>query len=126
MSLKSKQGRLEEIKTISIAELTQLKFRILKPAKGQIEIVNAADMGRICTLRISDFRSTSDARIYAQLLVLAPLLLDENGTDEKIREAKTKKLRKRIAFIKKKVKSQNKTSQSFFQEFVSRVKSKDG
>ena len=96
MILKSKQSQAEQIKTISIGKARALRFKVLKPQKGVLEIVNQGDQGRICTLKISDFKSKADAEIYAQLLVLAPMLLDEYLSSSKTLAEVTERLRKRV------------------------------
>lgn len=73
--MKSRQRRAEENKTPSLDTLARIKFRILPPFEGTIEIVNSDDMGRVCTLRISDFKSGQDAQLYAELLALGPRLM---------------------------------------------------
>ncbi|MEO5643962.1 MAG: hypothetical protein ABIQ40_20290 [Bacteroidia bacterium] len=101
MSHKSKQSKAEETKTISITELTKLRFKVLKPDKGCIELVNAVDQGRVCTLKISDFKSAEDAKVYAELLRLTPELLNEYISDTKTLEEVVKRLKKRVAHAKK-------------------------
>jgi hypothetical protein len=75
MIRKSKQRRAEENKTASITGLATLRFKMLKPYEGIIELVNSSDQGRICSLRVSDFASVEDAQVYGQLMVMAPQLL---------------------------------------------------
>lgn len=101
MAMKSKQRRAEENKTISIAELTRLKFKMLKPADGMIEIVNWQDMGRVCVLQVSDFKSLADAQVYAQLLILAPQLLAAYLSDAEKLEQVVKRFEKRMRSMKK-------------------------
>jgi hypothetical protein len=72
MTRKSKQLKAEENKTIAMTDLVGLRFKMLKPCDGVIEVVNSQDQGRICTLKLSDFGSVQDAQVYGQLLVLAP------------------------------------------------------
>lgn len=93
----SKQSLAEEIKTISITEIRELRFIVLKPNKRIIEIVNKADHGRVCTLRVSDFRSREDAEIYAGLLRLVPELLNDYLSNTKTLEEVVGRLEKRIA-----------------------------
>jgi hypothetical protein len=100
MTVKSKQLKAEENKTISITELTLLRFKTLKPYKGIIEVVNCADMGRVCMLRVSDFVSVSNAQVYAQLLVLAPQLLGAYLGDPKKLEQVVKRFEKRFKIMK--------------------------
>jgi hypothetical protein len=102
MNVKSKQFQAEVDKTISITEVRELRLKVLKPQKGVIEIINQADNGRVCTLRIDDFRSLNDAKIYAELLRLAPELLNEYITDAKNLERVVTRLEKRVARTKKK------------------------
>ncbi len=83
MVFKSKQAKSEEQKTLSITETRKLRLAVLKPANGFIEIVNTADQGRVCFLRVKDFRSVDDAVIYAEVLRLAPELLDDYPGDTK-------------------------------------------
>lgn len=101
MNYKSKQSQAEGNKTISITEITKLRFKVLKPDKGCIELVNDADQGRICTLKISDFRSIGDAKVYADLLRLAPELLNEYISDTKTLEEVVERLEKKVARSKK-------------------------
>ncbi|MEO5645224.1 MAG: hypothetical protein ABIS12_18020 [Bacteroidia bacterium] len=96
----SKQFQKEENKTISITEVRKLRFKVLKPNKGEIEIVNHADNGRVCKLLISDFRSVSDANVYAELLKLAPELLNEYMNDTKKLEQVVARLGKKVARTK--------------------------
>ena len=98
----SKQSQAEENKTISITEVRELRFIVLKPNKRIIEIVNKADNGRVCTLRVSDFRSKGDAEVYAELLRLAPELLNEYLSNTKTLEQVVGRLEKRVARIKSK------------------------
>jgi hypothetical protein len=100
MTVKSKQLKAEENKTISITELTRLRFNSLKPYKGIIEVVNCADMGRVCILRVSDFVSAENAHVYAQLLVLAPQLLGAYLGDPKKLEQVVKRFEKKFKTIK--------------------------
>lgn len=103
-TIMSKQSRAEQTKTISISEVRALHFKIVKPQKGIIEIVNCADQGRVCTLKTSDFKSKADAEIYAQLMVLAPMLLNEYVSKTKTLKEVIERLRKRIASMKVKAK----------------------
>ena len=104
----SKQSQAEENKTISITEIRELRFIVIKPNKQIIEIANKADNGRVCTLRISDFRSKGDAEVYAELLRLAPELLNEYLSDTKTLEQVVGRLEKRVARLKGKNKSTEK------------------
>lgn len=104
MNSKSRQLQTEENKTISITEIREISFKVLKPQKGVIEIVNAADNGRICTLRIKDFRSAEDAKVYAELLRLAPELLNEYLTNAKNLGQVINRLEKKVAKRKEKLK----------------------
>lgn len=81
MIRKSKQQIAEDNKTANITDLAKLRFKMLKPCEGVIEVVNCADQGRICTLKVSDFDSVQDAQAYGQLLVLAPQILRACLTD---------------------------------------------
>lgn len=107
MTHKSKQAQAEETKTISITEITQLQFKVLKPDKGIIELVNTADQGRVCSLKISDFRSTQDAKIYAELLRLAPELLNEYICNTKTMEQVVGRLKKKVTIMNGKTKASN-------------------
>lgn len=98
----SKQSQAEENKTISITEVLELSFMVLKPNKRLIEIVNKADNGRVCTLRVSDFRSKGDAEVYAELIRLAPELLNEYLSNTKTLEQVVGRLEKRVAKMKRK------------------------
>lgn len=104
MNQKSRQFQTEENKTISITEIRELSFKVLKPQKGIIEIVNDADHGRVCTLRVADFRSAEDAKVYAELLRLAPELLNEYLTDAKNLGQVINRLEKKVAKTKEKLK----------------------
>jgi hypothetical protein len=87
MIRKSKQRKAEENKTAVITDLAKLRFKMLQPYEGIIEVVNSSDHGRICSLRVSDFASVEDAQVYGQLLVLAPQLLSAALNDaEKLME----------------------------------------
>ena len=102
MNQKSKQLRAEENKTIRITELIGLRFKAMKPENGIIEIANRADQGRVCTLKVSDFKSMEDAKVYAQLLVLAPQLLGEYLSDVDRLEQSVRRFEKRFnAFVEK-------------------------
>lgn len=108
MTTQSKQLKAEENKTISITELTRLRFKMLKPYKGIIEIANCADMGRVCMLRVSDFKSVADAQVYAQLLVLPPQLLGAYLSDAEKLEQVVRRFEKRFISMKnRRVKPQN-------------------
>jgi hypothetical protein len=100
MTTKSKQLKAEESKTISITELTRLRFKTLKPYKGIIEVVNCVDMGRVCSLRVNDFKSIADAHVYAQLLVLAPQLLGAYLNDAEKLEQVVKRFERRMKALK--------------------------
>lgn len=102
MTAKSKQLKAEENKTISITELTRLRFKTLKPYKGVIEVANCADMGRVCSLQISDFKSITDAQVYAQLLVLAPQLLGAYLSDAEKLEQIVNRFEERFKAMKNK------------------------
>src|SRR5215218_8296573 len=104
---KSRQSQSEEQKTINITEARKLRLKILKPDKGLIEIVNSKDNGRVCTLRVEDFRSVDDALVYAELLKLAPQLLDNYLSDAKTLEEVVTRLDKKIALAKEKNKTSN-------------------
>ncbi len=104
---KSRQFQAEKEKTISVTEVKELRFKIHKPDKGLIEIVNCADYGRICTLRISDFLSVSDAQVYAELIKLAPELLRDYLTDAKTLQEVVSRLQKKVEQQKEK-KNKNK------------------
>ncbi len=99
---KSKQQKTEDQKTISISETRNLRLQVVRPAKGIVELVNSADHGRVCTLRTDDFLSVNDALVYAELLRLAPELLDDYLAD-------TKKLNEVLARLEKKVTRGKKT-----------------
>ena len=105
MNLKSRQFQSEEQKTISIIEARKLRLKILKSNKGLIEIVNSKDNGRVCTLRVDDFRSVDDALVYAELLKLAPQLLDNYLSDAKTLEEVVGRLNKKISRAKEKGKA---------------------
>jgi uncharacterized cysteine cluster protein YcgN (CxxCxxCC family) len=77
----------DDEKTVSITEITSLKFKAMKPMGGEIEIANCSDAGRICTIKIKDFKSKGDAKVYADLLALAPQLLREYIKRKKIKQA---------------------------------------
>jgi hypothetical protein len=98
----SNQFQAEDKKTISIIEVKELRLKVLDPYKGRIELVNATDNGRVCTLRISDFHSEEDARIYAELLRLAPELLNVYMSDAKKLAEVAERLEERMADLKKK------------------------
>ena len=102
MNIKSRQFQSEEQKTISITEARKLRLKILMPDKGLIEIVNSHDNGRVCTLRVKDFRSVDDALVYAELLKLAPQLLDNYLSDAKTLGEVVGRLHKKIERIKEK------------------------
>jgi hypothetical protein len=89
MENKSRQSKAEEEKTISlkITGLRQLHFGVLEPNNGLIDIVNTLDNGRVCTLRIDDFNSLGDAKAYAEILRIAPEILDHYLADAKTLEA---------------------------------------
>lgn len=106
----SKQFQAEEDKTISITEVRELRFIVLKPNKQIIEIANKADNGRVCTLRISDFRSKGDAEVYAELLRLAPELLNEYLSNTKTLEQVVGRLEKRVGRMKEKSKMRKKAT----------------
>ncbi|CAN5909274.1 hypothetical protein BH11BAC7_BH11BAC7_05610 [soil metagenome] len=78
MEKKSRQSKAEEEKTVSlkITGLRQLRFAVLEPANGVIEIINALDNGRVCSLRIDDFNSLGDAEAYVEVIRVAPELLE--------------------------------------------------
>ncbi|MDQ3110873.1 MAG: hypothetical protein M3R17_13350 [Bacteroidota bacterium] len=97
---KHKQPLAEEQKTISITETRKLRLQLVRPGKGIIEIVNSADQGRVCTLRAEDFRSIDDALIYAELLRLAPELLDDYLSDAKKLAQVLQRLDKKLARAK--------------------------
>jgi hypothetical protein len=85
MKNKSRQSKTEEEKTVSlkITGLKQLRFNVLEPANRVIEIVNSLDNGRVCSLRIDDFNSISDAEAYAEVIRIAPELLGHYLGDAK-------------------------------------------
>ncbi|CAN5892438.1 hypothetical protein BH11BAC7_BH11BAC7_21770 [soil metagenome] len=85
MKNKSRQSKAEEEKTVSlkITGLRQLRFAVLEPANGVIEIINALDNGRVCSLRIDDFNSLGDALAYAEIIRVAPELLGHYLADAK-------------------------------------------
>lgn len=97
---KSKRFPAEDEKTISITETRKLRLQVLQPAKGIIEIVNVADQGRVCSLRTSDFKSAEDALAYAELLRLAPELLDDYLSDAKSLKEVLERLEKKVARAK--------------------------
>jgi hypothetical protein len=94
---KRKQLLADEQKTVSIAETPMLRLLVVRPGKGIIELVNVADQGRVCTLRTGDFRSVKDALAYAELLRLAPELLEFYLSDTKRLEEVLARLEKRAA-----------------------------
>ncbi|CAN5548803.1 hypothetical protein BH11BAC2_BH11BAC2_06220 [soil metagenome] len=102
MAQKRKAVPADQRKTISIAATRKLRFKILKPQKGIIEIVNSADHGRVCTLRLSDFQSPEDAQVYAALIKLAPELLDDYLSDKKKLKEVLMRFNKKVAGIKEK------------------------
>lgn len=85
MEKKSRQSKAEKEKTVSlkITGLRQLRFAVLEPASGVIEIVNVLDNGRVCSLRIDDFNSLDDAQAYSEVIRVAPELLDHYLGDAK-------------------------------------------
>lgn len=99
MKNKSKQSQAEEEKTISlkITGLRQLRFAVLEPNNGLIDIVNTLDNGRVCTLRIDDFNSIGDAQAYAEIIRVAPELLDHYLTDAKTLEEVVGRMEKKLA-----------------------------
>jgi len=101
MNSASRQSQAEETKTISITEVHKLRFKVLKPNKRIIEVANEADYGGVCVLQVKDFRSFEDAEIYAELLRLAPELLDEYMSNAKTLEEVVDRLIKRVATMKK-------------------------
>lgn len=102
MNPPSNQFQAEEKKTISITEARELRLKVLEPYKGRIELINEADNGRVCTLRISDFQSKEDARVYAELLRLAPELLDVYMSDAKKLTEVAERFEERMADLRKK------------------------
>ena len=92
----------EEVKTISINETRKLRLQVVRPAKGIVEIINTADQGRVCTLNTDDFRSLQDALVYAELLRLAPELLDNYLSDAKNLTQVLQRLEKKLALAKQK------------------------
>ncbi|MEO5644138.1 MAG: hypothetical protein ABIQ40_04245 [Bacteroidia bacterium] len=102
MAPPSNQFQAEEKKTISITEARELRLKVLEPYKGRIELINAADNGRVCTLRISDFQSKEDTIIYAELLRLAPELLNVYLSDVKKLTEVAQRLEERMADLRKK------------------------
>lgn len=101
MERKSRQSKAEQEKTISITEARKLRLKILKPHDGLIEIVNSKDNGRVCTLKIDDFNSLSDTEAYAELLKLAPELLDIYLSDAKTHAEVVVRFEKKVARSKK-------------------------
>ena len=85
MEKKSRQSKAEKEKTVSlkITGLIKLRFDVLEPSNGVIEIINALDNGRVCSLRIDDFNSLGDAQAYAEIIRVAPELLDHYLGDAK-------------------------------------------
>lgn len=79
MTRKSKYRKAGDNETIAITDLATMRFKMLKPRDGIIEIVNSLGHGRICALKISDFRSRKEAELIAGLLRLAPELLQVNN-----------------------------------------------
>lgn len=75
---KTMQFKAESKRTVSIKEIRGLRFKAYPPDQddGIIEVANVSDQGRVCVLFVEDFRSVEDAKVYANLLALAPLLLD--------------------------------------------------
>ena len=99
---KSKQQKTEDQKTISIIETRKLRLQVVRPNKGIVELVNSADHGRVCTLRTDDFQSETDALVYAELLRLAPELLDNYLSDTKRLKEVLERLEKNVDRAKRK------------------------
>lgn len=110
MENKSRQSQAEEEKTISlkITGLKQLRFAVLKPNNGLIDIVNTLDNGRVCTLRIDDFNSLGDAQAYAEVIRVAPELLDHYITDHETLKEVLGRMEKTVAKKNDKNKEKNK------------------
>jgi hypothetical protein len=102
MGSKSRQSKTEKEKTVSlkITGLRQLRFNVLEPADGVIEIVNSLDNGRVCSIRIDDFNSIGDAQAYAEVIRIAPELLDHYLGDAKtVKEIKVR-IEKKLPKVK--------------------------
>lgn len=98
MKNKSRQSKAEDEKTVSlkITGLRQLRFAVLEPSNGIIDIVNTLDNGRICSLRIDDFNSVGDAQAYAEVIRVAPELLDHYLADHETLKKVLKRMGKKI------------------------------
>lgn len=107
---KSRQHRAESKRTPSIKEIRGLRFRAYPPDTddGIIEIVNAADGGRVCVLYLEDFNSVEDAVVYSNLLALAPLLLDSYMNDHSKLAVTVKRVERIIERAKKSKRLQKK------------------
>lgn len=104
MPTKSKQRRAEAFKTDSISKLADIRLKVLKTERGIIEIVNSADNGRVCSIKVSDFRSRRDAAIYAELFSLAPDLLHFKNTSITGLEESMRNVERRARSIEARIK----------------------
>jgi hypothetical protein len=110
MEKKSRQSKTEEEKTVSlkITGLRKLRFEVLEPTNGIIDIVNALDNGRVCSLRIEDFNSLGDAQAYAEVIRVAPELLNHYlGNAKTVKEVEIR-MKKEIAKTKGEKNKKNK------------------
>jgi hypothetical protein len=100
---KSKQSQAESEKTVSlkITGLKQLRFAVLEPLNGIIDIVNTLDNGRVCSLKVDDFNSLGDAKAYAEVIRVAPDLLNHYLGDAKTVKEVEMHMRKKIAKAKR-------------------------
>ncbi|MEO5644735.1 MAG: hypothetical protein ABIQ40_04125 [Bacteroidia bacterium] len=110
MEHKSRQRKTEDEKTLSlkITGLRKLCFLVIGPVNGVIDIVNSADNGRVCSLTIDDFDSVGDAKSYAEIIRIAPELLNHYLADAKTLEKVVKRMGGILA--KKKVKNNKKST----------------
>lgn len=106
---KSRQSKTEDEKTVSlkITGLRQLRFAVLEPSNGIIDIINTLDNGRVCSLGIDDFNSIGDAQAYAEVIRVAPELLDHYLADHETLKEVLKRMGKKIG-RKKATKSKGK------------------
>ena len=102
MTKKSRQSQVESEKTVSlkITGLRKLRFEVLEPTNGIIDIINTLDRGRVCSLRIDDFNSLGDAKAYAEVIRVAPDLLNHYLGDAKTVKEVEVRMEKEIAKVK--------------------------
>ena len=110
MANKSRQSQADEEKTISlkITGLRQLRFAVLEPHNGLIDVVNTLDNGRVCTLRVDDFNSLGDAKAYAEVIRVAPELLDHYIADHETLKEVLGRMEKTVGKKKGKQNGKNK------------------